>query len=119
MKKYYLIGLLLSVMLVFGCKTTQSTSSKSASKPVTPKKSASIYVLVDRGIKKNMNAFIKSQYNSLGLWMETDLVKTLEKNGYKPYLIQNRKAYKRGPGKYLLKVTTTNFGGGTPGVRRG
>ena len=55
-------------MLVFGCKTTQSTVSKSASKPVTPKKSASIYVLVDRGIKKNMNAFIKSQYNSLGLW---------------------------------------------------
>ena len=119
MKKYFIIGLLLSVMLVFGCKTTQSTSSKSVSKPVAPKKSTSIYVLVDRGIKKNMNAFIKSQYNSLGLWMEKDLVKTLEKTGYKPYLIQNRKAYKRGPGKYLLKVTTTNFGGGTPGVRRG
>ena len=119
MKKYYIISLLLSVMLVFGCKTTQSTSSKSVSKPATPKKSASIYVLVDRGIKKNMNAFIKSQYNSLGLWMEKDLVNALEKVGYKPYLIQNRKAYKRGPGKYLLKVTITNFGGGPPGVRRG
>jgi len=30
---------------------------------------------------------------------------------------QNRKDYKRGPGKYLLKVTITKFGGGTPGAR--
>lgn len=119
MKKYFIIGLLLSVMLVFACKTTQSTSSKSVSKPIAPKKSVSIYVLVDRGYKADMNAFIKSQYNSLGLWMEQDLVNTLEKAGYKPYLIQNRKAYKRGPGKYLLKVTITKFGGGTPGVRIG
>ena len=119
MKKYFLIGLLLSVMLVFGCKTTQSTSSKSVSKPVAPKNSVSVYVLVDRGIKANMNAFIKSQYNSVGLWMENNLVETLEKTGYKPYLIQNRKAYKHGPGKYLLKVIITNFGGGTPGVRIG
>jgi hypothetical protein len=119
MKKYLLLGLLLSVMLIFGCKTTQSTSSKSTSKPVAPKKSVSIFVLVDRGIKANMNGFIKSQYNSVGLWMEKDLVRALEKTGYKPYLIQNRKAYKRGPGKYLLKVTITNFGGGAPGVRMG
>jgi hypothetical protein len=119
MKKYFIIGLLLSVMLVFGCKTTQSTSKKSVSKPVAPKNSVSIYVLVDRGIKADMNAFIKSQYNSLSLWMEQDLVNTLEKAGYKPYLIQNRKAYKHGPEKYLLKVTVTQFGGNTPGVRIG
>jgi len=117
MKKYFLIGLLLSIMLVFGCKTTQSTSSKSVSKPVAPKKSVSIYVFVDRGIKANMNAFMKSQNNSIGLWMEKDLVKILEKAEYKPYLIQNIKAYKRGPGKLLLKVTITKFGGGTPGKR--
>jgi hypothetical protein len=67
MKKYFIIGLLLSVMLVFGCKTTQSTSTKSVSKPVAPKKSVSIYVLVDRGFKANMNAFVKSQNNSVGL----------------------------------------------------
>ena len=117
MKKYFILGILLSIMLVFGCKTTQSTSSKSVSKPVAPKKSVSIYVLVDRGIKANMNAFMKSQNNSVGLWMEKDLVNILEKAGYKPYLIQNRKAYKPGPGKYLLKVTITKFGGGTPGAR--
>ncbi len=119
MKKYFIIGLFLSAMLVFGCKTTQSTSSKSVSKPVAPKKSVSIYVLVDRGYKANMNAFMKSQNNSVGIWMENDLVKILKKAGYKPYLIQNRKAYKRGPGKYLLKVTITEFGGGPPGVRVG
>jgi len=119
MRKYLLVVLLLSVMLVFGCKTTRSTSSKSVSKPIAPKKSVSIYVLVDRGIKANMNGFVKSQYNSVGLWMENNLAKTLEKAGYKPYLIQSRKAYKRGPGKYLLKVTITNFGGGAPGVRVG
>jgi len=117
MKKYFIIGLLLSVMLVFGCKTTQSTSSKSVSKPVAPKKSVSIYVLVDRGYKADMNAYMKSQNNSVGIWMENDLVKILKKAGYKPYLIQNRKAYKPGPEKYLLKVTITKFGGGTPGAR--
>jgi len=117
MKKYFIMALLLSIMLVFGCKTTQSTSAKTESKPLAPKKSISIFVLVDRGIKANMNAFMKSQNNSVGLWMEKDLINILEKAGYKPYLIQNRKGYKPGPGKYLLKVTITKFGGATAGAR--
>ncbi len=112
MKKYFLLIAALSLCLAVipGCSGTKSVKMADG-------KNIEIYILSDRG---NPDDMTEKQYLNrvqVGEWMEPDLVRILNRAGYKATLIEKPEEYTPGTGKYLLKVSIVSYNPGSAAAR--
>lgn len=127
MKKLMLINILICVALIAGChsrsqapkseKYMQEDNGVNAdiiSETATGDKNLNICVLMDIG-DDNLSQPQIDQREQLNDWMGKDLVRMLNKAGYKANLIEKRSQHK--PGIYLLKVTIVRYSAGSKAAR--
>jgi hypothetical protein len=80
-------------------------------------KAGKMFVVIDRGIDSSMDERQVKSRDQVGDWMETDLLRLLEKAGFDAQLIRERSEYKTGEGNYLLKVKITDYNPGSKAAR--
>jgi hypothetical protein len=107
MKKHTMVVLVVFALAVFisGC----------AKRVMQDGKQVTIFVLSDRGIvSSNMSGSERDDRNEVGQFMEEDLLKTLQDEGYLATLIQDRNQFVPGTARYLLvvKIETLRLVGG-------
>ena len=100
MKKLFVVTMAFLLIIV-------STFACSGGKAVKPSEEGriKIFVLTDLG---NPNEMSEANYKAriiTGEWMQNDLVRTLDEEGYYSIIIDNRDHYRPGPDNYLLEVT--------------
>jgi hypothetical protein len=132
-KKLVLISVLMCFALVAGChhrsQTSESVRNVDEEKGVEvdnltkpdnlPKadrsdKNLNISVLMDIG-DDNLSQDQIEQREQLNGWMGKDLVRLLNKAGYRANLIENRSLYKSSA--YLLKITIVRYNAGSKAAR--
>jgi hypothetical protein len=101
----------LAVVLVACWPTPKRGPQATTGRPIT------IYALVDPGIEKSFNDYQVRNRRQTAEYMEKDLKSMLEKAGYAAHVIDNRSAYRPGPGAYLLTVKITSYNPGVKAVR--
>ncbi len=76
-----------------------------------------LFVVIDRGIESSFNDGQIKNRNAVGEWMETDLVKLLEKAGFDAELIKSKWDYKAAAGTNLLVVKIKEYNPGSKAAR--
>jgi hypothetical protein len=108
MKKHAVVVLLVFALavLISGC----------AKRVMQDGKQVAIFVLSDRGIAQNtMSEGERDDRNKVGEFMEEDLLRVLQDEGYLATLIQNQNQFVPGTARYLLvvKIEMVRLVGGT------
>lgn len=75
-----------------------------------------IMVVPDRGITPDMEPDRVKQIDQLASWMENDLIDILTKTGYAATRSSDPNVTP-GPGRYVLRVTITNYNAGSKAAR--
>ncbi len=80
-------------------------------------KKIAILVLANRGNPEDMTEKQFGWRNTVGAWMEKDLLRILNKAGYDARLIEKREDYGYEQGTYLLSIAITSYNPGSAAAR--
>ncbi len=100
MKKKW--GLVIILLLLIGCAKKIKT--------LPDGKNMTVFILSDRGFKESDPVTEEiARRNTVGQYLEENIIKLLRDEGYDVKLIQKKEEYIPASGKFLLKMTITGY----------
>ncbi|MGM0416889.1 MAG: DUF4410 domain-containing protein [Thermodesulfobacteriota bacterium] len=102
-------GILLLVLVICGCGHQHPSANPAAGE--------SVAVLVEPGLKSNMNGAEEAQYRQVADYMRKDLVTRLQRQGYEVEVLHQRSDFTPASGQHLLAVEIERYSPGSKAAR--
>jgi len=105
------LGVIAGAMLLSACVTASVAPKTSSGENIK------ILVLSNRGNPNEMESGQWKNRNTVGSYMETDLINRLTQSGYDAKLIESASDYVAAPDSYLLSMEITSYNPGSSAAR--